>query len=119
MEGWAEKFILETRYIDFNEIRTLGAHVQLRRSDNDEALLIQENNLFGLFGFYVQVYSSRDAVQKEGVVISFMCSIILQMLLLMQIMILGILGDGESVVHGHDQGPGQNLTLPAGRGHIG
>jgi hypothetical protein len=39
------------------------------------------------------------------------------MLLLMQIMIVGIHGDGDSVIQSHDQG--QDLTVPAEKDHIG
>jgi hypothetical protein len=68
-----------------------------------------------------QVCSSRDAVQKEGVVISFMSSVILEMHLLMQIRIVGIHGGSDSIVlsYGPDQGQGRAHAVPLGEGHSG
>ena len=68
-----------------------------------------------------QVCSSRDAVQKEGVVISFTSSEILEMRLLMRIMIVGIRGGSDSIVlsYGPDQGQGQARAVPVGEGHSG
>lgn len=65
----------------------------------------------------LQACSSRDAVRKEGAVIFFTCSTILQMLSLVQIMIMGIHGDSGNIVQGHDQD--QDLAVPAGKGHVG
>lgn len=100
----------------------METHVHLTRNDS---LDLRKHCLYSKVtclsypfpSFSVQVCSTRDAVQKEGAVISFMCSIILQMLLLMQIMIVGIHGDGDSVIQSHDQG--QDLTVPAEKDHIG
>ena len=71
-----------------------------------------------LFNF--QVCSSRDAVQKEGVVISFTSSVILGMHLLMQIMIVGICGGSDSIVLSYGPGPGQGRgrAVPV-EGHSG
>jgi len=68
-----------------------------------------------------QVCSSRDAVQKEGVVISFMSSVILEMHLLMQIMIVGIRGGSDNMVLSYDPDQGQDRAhaVPLGEGHSG
>jgi hypothetical protein len=68
----------------------------------------------------VQVYSSRVVVQKEGAVIFFMSSVILEMLLWMLIVVVGIHGDigNATIGHDQDQGPGLIHAVLVG-GHIG
>jgi hypothetical protein len=66
-----------------------------------------------------QVCSSRDDVQKEGVVIFFMSSVILEMRLLMQIMIVDIHGGSDSIVLSYGPGQGRARTVPVGEGHSG
>jgi hypothetical protein len=68
----------------------------------------------------VQVCSSRVVVQKEGAVIFFMSSVILEVLLVMLIMIVDIHGDIDNIALGHNQdlGPGVILAVLVG-GHIG
>lgn len=68
-----------------------------------------------------QVCSSRDAVQREEVVISFMSSVTLEMHSLMQIMIVGIHGGSDNIVlsYGPDQGQGQAHAVPVGEGQSG
>lgn len=57
------------------------------------------------------VYSSRVVVQKEGAVIFFMSSVILEMLLWTLIVVVGIHGDIDNATLGHDQDQGPDLIL--------